>query len=371
MMLTLSLMTGMLVTWISLCLLKPVARYARLLDIPSARKKHTGAVPLIGGIAIFLGIASATLVNYPHDAAITTWLLCSLGIVMLGAADDAEDLSVKLRIVMQTLLVLALCIGTGLSLEHIGDLLGLGEIDLGAFSYPFTVIIVLGIINAFNMIDGIDGLLGSVTLGTLLSLVILFNIPAHETELTVCSLFIAALIPYLLNNLALPPFRQKIFMGDAGSMLIGLSISWLLIEGTQTQGSATPAFRPVTALWLIALPIMDMARVILQRLFTGRSPFAAGRDHLHHLLLHVGLDKKSTLAIMSILAFTLAGIGVLTEKLQISESMVFYGFLITFLAYLLLLAPVVKADKDCCKRWLNEKSFTQTARKIFARSGSN
>lgn len=369
MMLTLSLMTGMLVTWISLCLLKPVAHHARLLDIPSARKKHTGAVPLIGGIAIFLGIASATLVNYPHDAAITAWLLCSLGIVLLGAADDAEDLSVKLRIVMQTLLVLALCIGTGLSLEHVGDLLGLGEIDLGAVSYPFTVIIVLGIINAFNMIDGIDGLLGSVTLGTLFSLVILFNLPAHETELTICSLFIAALIPYLLNNLSLPPFRQKIFMGDSGSMLIGLSISWLLIEGT--QGSATPAFRPVTALWLIALPIMDMVRVILQRLFASRSPFAASRDHLHHLLLHIGLGKKSTLAIMSILAFSLAGVGVLTEKMQLSESMVFYGFLITFLAYLLLLAPVAKAEQGCLRRWLEEQSFTQTARKIFVRSGNN
>ncbi|MEZ5451888.1 MAG: UDP-N-acetylglucosamine--undecaprenyl-phosphate N-acetylglucosaminephosphotransferase [Thiothrix sp.] len=369
MMLTLSLMTSLFVTWIALRVLKPVAARACLLDLPSGRKQHTGAVPLIGGISIFLGIASAIMVNYPTDTSVMTWLLCALGIVLLGVGDDAEDLSVKLRIAMQILLTLALCIGTGLSLDHLGNLLGPGNIDLGIASYPFTIIIVLGIINAFNMIDGIDGLLGSVTMGTLLSLVMLFNLPAHAAELTICSVFIAALIPYLLNNLVLPPFKQKIFMGDAGSMLIGLSISWLLIEGTQDPSA--PAFRPVTALWLIALPIMDMVRVILQRLREGKSPFAAGRDHLHHLLLNTGLGKGATLIAMSLLAFALAAVGVISERMQISESEMFYGFLLTFLAYLLVLAPLAKAEKDCLIRWLEEKSFTQTARKILARYGSN
>lgn len=368
-MLTLSLLTSLFVTWIALCLLKPLARRARLLDIPSGRKQHQGAVPLIGGMSIFIGTATAVLLNFPYDTAVATWLLCALGIVLLGVGDDAEDLSVKLRIAMQTTLTLALCLGTGLSLENLGNLLGMGNIDLGAFSYPFTVIIVLGVINAFNMIDGIDGLLGSVAMGSLLGLVMLFNLPAHATELGVCAVFIAALIPYLLNNLVLPPFKQKIFMGDAGSMLIGLSISWLLIEGTQDP--ATTAFRPVTALWLIALPLMDMVRVILHRLREGRSPFAAGRDHLHHLLLDIGLGKGATLTVISTLALLLAGVGVVTERLQISESLMFYGFLLTFLAYLLLLAPVAKAEKGSLQRWLEEKPFTQTGRKIPAKSENN
>lgn len=368
-MLTISLITSLCVTWIALYLLKPVARRAHLLDIPKGRKQHTGAVPLIGGMSIFAGVSVATLFILPANPAVSTWLLCALGIVLLGVADDAEDLSVKLRIAMQTLLTLALCLGSGLSLQNLGNLLGLGEIDLGLFSYPFTVIIVLGVINAFNMIDGIDGLLGSVAMGSLLSLVMLFNLPAHTAELGVCVVFIAALIPYLLNNLVLPPFKQKIFMGDAGSMLIGLTISWLLIQGTQDPSAQ--AFRPVTALWLIALPIMDMVRVILHRLREGRSPFAAGRDHLHHLLMEIGLSKSATLVTMSTLAFALASVGVVSEHLQINASLMFYAFLLTFLAYLLLLAPVAKAEKDSLRRCFKEQPVTQTARKILARYGNN
>ena len=368
-MLIISLITSLCVTWIALHLLKPVAHRARLLDIPQGRKQHTGVVPLIGGMSIFVGVAVAALLTLPSDPALGTWLLCALGIVLLGVADDAEDLPVKLRIVMQTLLTLALCIGTGLSLGNLGNLLGLGEIDLGVFSYPFTVLIVLGIINAFNMIDGIDGLLGSVSMVSLLSLVLLFSLSTHAIELSVSVMFLAALFPYLLNNLVLPPFKQKIFMGDAGSMLIGLTISWLLIEGTQDPSDA--AFRPVTALWLIGLPLMDMVRVILVRLRDRRSPFAAGRDHLHHLLLEIGMSKCAAMLTMAMLAALLASVGIVTEHLHTSESVMFYGFLLTFLAYLLAVAPLVNAEKGSLQRWLEAAAFTQTARKILARYGNN
>lgn len=368
-MLIISLITSVCVTWMALYLLKPVAHRAKLLDIPKGRKQHKGAIPLIGGMSIFIGIATAVMLTLPNDAIITSWLLCALGIVLLGVADDAEDLSVKLRIVMQVLLTLALCIGTGVSLANLGNLLGMGEIDLGVFSYPFTVLIVLGVINAFNMIDGIDGLLGSIALVALLSLITLFSLSTHSTLLSISVIFVAALIPYLMNNLVLPPFKEKIFMGDAGSMLIGLSISWLLIDGTQDP--AHSAFRPVTALWLIALPLMDMVRVILVRLRSRRSPFAAGRDHLHHLLLEIGMSKCATLVTMVTLAAVFASVGILTEYWQTNASVMFYGFLLTFLAYLLAVAPLVDAEKGSLKRWFEAATVTQTARKILARYGNN
>lgn len=368
-MLVISLVTSLCATWIALYLLKSVAYRAQLLDIPKGRKQHEGAVPLIGGMSIFIGIATAVVLTLPNDTAVTSWLLCALGIVLLGVADDAEDLSVKLRIVMQMLLTLALCIGTGLSLTNLGDLLGMGEIDLGVFSYPFTMLIVLGIINAFNMIDGIDGLLGSVTLVALASLIALFGRSSHGTLLSISVILITALLPYLMNNLVMPPFKEKIFMGDAGSMLIGLSISWLLIGGTQDP--THPAFRPVTALWLIALPLMDMVRVILVRLRNQRSPFTAGRDHLHHLLQEIGMSRGATLATITTLAMLFAGVGVLSEYWQTNASVMFYGFLLTFLAYLLAVAPLVDAEKDALKRWLEAATVTQTARKILAKYGNN
>lgn len=358
-MLTLSLIISMGVTLLAIIALKPVAKHAGLLDIPKGRKKHDGNIPLIGGLAVFSGIAVASLISLPNEASIITWLLCTLGIVLLGVGDDAEDLSVGLRLLMQAILVLALCIGTGLPLENLGNLLGNGDIHLGLLSYPFTLLIIIGLINSFNMIDGIDGILGTVTLSALLGLVMLFHLPANAPELTLCAIFIAALIPYLLNNLSLFPFKDKIFMGDAGSMLIGFSLGWLLLEGTQDPDAT--AFRPVTALWLIALPAMDMARVILQRLRTGRSPFAAGRDHLHHLLLDAGLGKGATLLVMTALAMALVGIGVLGEWLGVAEYWMFYGFLLVFLGYLLAVTWLAHAGAGRLSRTFN--ALTQIVRK--------
>lgn len=365
-----TLITSLCATWIALVLLKPIAIRAGLLDKPGGRKKHQGAIPLIGGIAIFTGVATASLFSLPMDTTLNTWLLCALGIVLLGVADDAEDLSVRLRVAVQIMLTFALCVGTGLYLENLGNLLGFGTIHLSALGYLLTIIAVVGAINCFNMIDGIDGLLGSVSLVSLGSLVILFNNSGHGMELTISIIFIAALIPYLMNNLMIRPFKSKVFMGDAGSMLIGMTIIWLLIEGS--QDTTAQAFRPVTAVWLIALPLMDMVRVTLHRIRSKRSPFAAGRDHLHHILQDAGLTPRQTLVAMTLLALCLATVGVVTEDKQSSEGFMFISFLLVFTGYYLLVNQLLQAEKGSLKNWCKQKLLLpQTARKVFAKSESN
>lgn len=364
-MLTITLLISLSITSVALFLLKPIAHHSQLLDIPGGRKQHNGAVPLIGGLAIFMGIALTSLLMLPLDNTVTNWLLCSLGIILLGVGDDAEDLSVRLRIIMQTLLTLGLCLGTNTHLGSLGNLLGLGEIHLGVFSYPFTVFLVLGTINAFNMIDGIDGLLGSVSLITLLSMALLFNEQGLQLLLTISLMFVAALLPYLLNNLAVRPFHDKVFMGDAGSMLIGLTIVWLLMAGSQGDEAA---MRPVTALWLIALPLVDMLRVIVHRLRTRRSPFHAGRDHLHHVLLSNGLSKYMTLFITVSLAATMAGVGLLGEYKQTAESIMFISFLLLVIAYQLIIGLFAQTNTQTAKQLSN---FNQTEQKRLAESGSN
>lgn len=359
-MFTMSIILSSIVTLITLYCLKPVAFRAKLLDIPQGRKQHVGSVPLIGGIAVFTGLAMGTLVAFYSEPSIMAWLLCSLGIVLLGVADDAEDLSVTLRMAMQTLLTLAVCIGSNTKLENLGNLVGLGEVHIGWISYIFTVLVVLAVINAFNMIDGIDGLLGSMALVSLISLAILFGKNGNNNALQICLIFIAALVPYLLNNLMLPPFKQKIFMGDAGSMLVGFTVIWLLMTGSQP--STHTAFRPITALWLIALPLMDMVRVIFFRLSDGRSPFAAGRDHLHHILLGIGLNKHQVLFSLVALASILASIGVLSEFILNHEIWLFAGFLLTFFIYQTLVNQLARGDN---------KVFNQTVQKIVARYESN
>lgn len=367
-MLVISLLTSLCATWLALTLLKPVAYRAKLLDIPKGRKQHQGAIPLIGGISIFAGLATTVLLNMPIEQTISTWLLCSLGIVLLGVGDDSEDLSVRLRLSMQILLTCALCAGTGLHLENLGNLLGLGEIHLGVFGYPLTVIAVIAAINCFNMIDGIDGLLGFVSLVTFGSLALLFG--SHESHVStyaISLIFIAALIPYLLNNLLVPPFRQKIFMGDAGSMLIGFTVIWLLMEGTQR---AEPVMCPVTALWLIAIPLMDMVRVALRRLRLGKSPFEAGRDHLHHILLRAGLGKMQVLALITLVASIMAGVGLIAELHQSSETVMLAGFLVNYFIFQSAINYLDESGKDLGNLLTRLNPLTQIERKRLAKSGS-
>lgn len=370
-MLIITLITSLCLTWIAIYLLKPLAFRARLLDVPGGRKQHDGAVPLIGGLAIFTGAAATALLILPMSAVLSTWLLCALGIVLLGVADDAEDLPVGLRLCMQVLLTTGLCIGAGLHLDNLGNLLGMGDIQLGILGYPFTILVVLGVINAFNMVDGIDGLLGSVSMIALLALSLLLNAASHTLELGISLIFIAALIPYLLNNLKVRPFRDKIFMGDAGSMLLGMTIVWLLMSGSQHHDD--PAFRPVTALWLIALPLMDMVRVIYYRRRLGCSPFEAGRDHLHHVLLQNGMSKCMALIVITFLALVMAAIGMTTEYLQIHEALVFLGFLLALFVYQRLIEPLADGRESSLRDGLEMmcQTLDRAGRKKLARSGSS
>ena len=356
-----TILTSLGVTWLALLLLKPVAQRASLLDIPKGRKQHLGSVPLIGGLSISIGIIITTLLNVPIDQNISTWLLCSLGIVLIGVADDAEDLPVSLRLLLQTLLTIALCLGTNLSLENIGNLLGLGEWHLGISSFIFTIIVAIAMINAFNMIDGIDGLLGIISLITLGALAVLFQRANYSVELTVCVIAITALLPYLLNNLLVFPFKQKIFMGDAGSMFVGFSICWLLLQGSQTESSlhTTPAFRPITVLWLIAVPAMDMVRVTIARVLKQQSPFSAGRDHLHHILLNAGLNKYQTLAFISLFGLLMATAGLVAEHLQAAEALLFFGIITLFLLYFVAITYLERAGQNCLQPWLQGKLLSK------------
>ena len=120
---------------------------------------------------------------------------------------------------------------------------------------------------------------------------IVFYISGNEYLATICLLIVTALIPYILLNLGFPLGRRfKIFMGDAGSMFIGFSVVWMLIRGTQEVDII--AFKPVTALWLIAIPLMDMATIMIRRMRKGHSPFKPDREHLHHICERMGLSSS-------------------------------------------------------------------------------
>ena len=311
-------------------ILHPVALKIGWLDIPNQRKQHTGKIPLTGGVAMYCGFFVATLLLFPIDKNTIFLLLTSLSIMLTGVMDDINDLSVSTRILVQSLAALVLTFGTSLYLHSFGDLFGTGLVDLGIFGYPVSVIAVVACINAFNMVDGIDGLAGILANVSFTSLVVLFFLNNDSYGYLLSLIFVTILLPFLQSNLKKSSLKGKIFMGDAGAMFIGFSVVWLLTYGTQSDA---PSFRPVTALWVIALPLMDIVAVMVHRIKNGQTPVQAGRDHLHHILMDAGFSTRQVLFIISIMALLFASVGVISDVLAVKENIMFFAFMLLFFTY--------------------------------------
>ena len=325
-----------------LFLMRKAARKVGLVDKPSGRKMHTGNIPLVGGVAICI-----TIVNYiyTHPGMINhanLYMCCIVGLTIVGAFDDRYDLSVKIRMLVQTLISIAMIYFAEAELVSLGDILGFGDISLG-YGYVgglITILAVIGCINAFNMVDGIDGLLGGLSVVTFGAIGVLLSIANEQSLSYLCLLLVVCMIPYIVMNLGLIGRERKVFMGDAGSMMIGFTVIWLLIGASQTPGN--PMIRPVTALWLIALPLMDMAAIMIRRVKQGKSPFKPDREHLHHICQRLGCSPTQTLILICSIASIFAGVGIIGEIFVIPEFLMFYSFIVLFTAYLLVLINYCK-----------------------------
>ncbi|MCK8137043.1 UDP-N-acetylglucosamine--undecaprenyl-phosphate N-acetylglucosaminephosphotransferase [Pseudoalteromonas sp. 2CM28B] len=323
-----------------LFLMRKVARKVGLVDKPSGRKMHTGNVPLVGGVAICI-----TIVNYiyTHPNMINhanLYILCICGLTTVGALDDRFDLSVKIRMLVQAFISVAMIYFASAELHTLGNLLGFGAIELGMFGGIVTVFAVIGCINAFNMVDGIDGLLGGLSIVTFASIGVLLLLAGEQSLSYLCLLLVICMIPYILMNLGLVGHKRKVFMGDAGSMMIGFTVIWLLIGASQTPGNSM--IRPVTALWLIAVPLMDMVAIMVRRVKQGKSPFKPDREHLHHICQRLGFTSRQTLVLISFIGGAFAVIGIFGEIYNIPEFVMFYSFIFLFALYLFLLVNYYK-----------------------------
>lgn len=325
-------------TFVVLFLLRKVAKRIGLVDKPNARKLHQGAVPLVGGLSTTL-VLTQFLTFRPDIIQFSELFIFSIGtLAVVGALDDKFDLSVKVRIAVQAALSVAMMHVTGFELSSLGNVFGTGDIYLGDFGMVVTVFAVIGAINAFNMVDGIDGLLGGLSIVTFGSLALLLNVDSQHGMSYLCVVIIVAMLPYIFMNLGIFGRERKIFMGDAGSMVIGFTVIWLLLGTSQTGNQ--PLMRPVTALWLIAVPLMDMAAIMIRRIRRGDSPFKPDREHLHHIFQRVGFNSKQTLVLICSIAAGFAAFGIYGEAANISEATMFYAFVACFMIYATLLSYV-------------------------------
>lgn len=343
-------------TLLSLQLLKPIAERVGLVDNPCARKQHTGFIPLIGGIGIFTGIIFASVVfGWISSSAtpLTTYIFCISILVVLGVVDDAKDLSVKIRLLVQTLITFIMILGCDLFIHNLGEMPFIGELNIGWFGYFLTVFAVIGAINAFNMVDGIDGLCGCLSIMALMPMAVAFSWSGQTAPMLICLVICSAILPFLVVNLKLLFVKQKVFMGDAGSMMIGFSVVFLLMSGSQVAPQHT-SFSAAAALWFIAIPLMDMAAIMIRRMRKGISPFQADRNHLHHIFLHAGFTSRQSLFIITVAQASLSVIGLLGLYFKAPSYILMIGFIIIFLCYSSIIQHVWRISKYLRARRINK-----------------
>ncbi|HXE65544.1 MAG TPA: MraY family glycosyltransferase [Rhodanobacteraceae bacterium] len=291
---------------LGLCVLVPISKPFGLLDYPDARKRHAFATPLVGGLSIFVGMLAGWmwLGQAQHFDDVVLGTACML--VLLGALDDKYGLRVGVRVVVEIVAILVVISTTGVYVHSLGLLHGY-DLQLGWLGIPFTVLAVIGLINAFNLMDGIDGLAGCLALVSAGAIALLME-PDMPAPLTIIVLLLAAaLYPFLMANLGLLGRRAKVFLGDSGSVVLGYVIAWTLIALSQS----TPRYiSPGLVLWCVALPVMDTLAVIYRRLKRGVSPFTPDRTHIHHLLMNAGWGPRRTLICLVAFAVVMPFVGV-------------------------------------------------------------
>ncbi|EPF12234.1 Undecaprenyl-phosphate alpha-N-acetylglucosaminyl 1-phosphate transferase [Cedecea davisae] len=318
-------------TTVFLFFARKVAKVIGLVDKPNFRKRHQGLIPLVGGISVYAGICFSFLIAkyyIPHG---WLYLSCAGVLVLVGALDDRFDISVKIRAAIQAIVGIIMMAYGNLHLSSLGYIFGSWELVLGPFGYFLTLFAVWAAINAFNMVDGIDGLLGGLSSVSFAAMGVILLLDGQYSLAMWCFAVIVAILPYILLNLGVLGRRYKVFMGDAGSTLIGFTVIWILLETTQGQNHP---ISPVTALWIIAIPLMDMIAIMYRRLRKGMSPFSADRQHIHHLIMRAGFTSRQAFVLITLAAALLAAVGVAAEYAHfIPEWVMLALFLLAFVLY--------------------------------------
>ncbi|MBA2225299.1 MraY family glycosyltransferase [Thermogemmata fonticola] len=310
---------GLIGGWLLTRLAIPWARQWGWLDYPDRnRKLHHLAVPLGGGVAVFLatvltlclGAAASKLCDTPWEYSLReTWgLFLAAGLILvLGLLDDRYNLRARYKLLGQVAAVLVLMFLGDYSITSV-SVFG-WVIELGLLSAPLTVLWLLACINALNLIDGMDGLLGTVSSIALASFGLLAVLSGHGTAAVIAFSLMGAVLGFLWWNL--PPAR--IYMGDAGSMLIGLAVGALALQ-TSLKGPATVALGAPLA--ILVLPVFDTTAAILRRQLTGRGLAVADRGHIHHVLLQRGFSPWRILMLVAAIGALAAAGALVSMALQ-------------------------------------------------------
>jgi UDP-GlcNAc:undecaprenyl-phosphate GlcNAc-1-phosphate transferase len=311
-------------------LLAHLAPRLGIVDAPGGRKRHADTVPLVGGIAIFVALLAMSWAS--GLAPRVGYFLFALSVVIaVGFWDDVSEIRPRLKIAIQISASAIMIWGAGIELRSVGDLIGWRSVGLWVFAIPMTIFAVVGVVNAINMMDGLDGLAGSISLVAFAWYAAVASQSGLDEQAMTALLLCGALAGFLAFNLRLPWQREaRVFLGDAGSLMLGFALGWFAIDLTQGPGRTFP---PIAALWVLLLPLADCVSLMVRRIRARKSPFEADRHHIHHYLLARGFTPRQTLSVLVSVSLAFGGVGYAGWRFGVEESVLFYPFFFGFFAY--------------------------------------
>lgn len=310
--LTAGLLVSFLAGWISIPRIVLIAKRKRIFDTPCKRKIHTGQIPRLGGISFMPAILLAFFLvrgiqgsvggaqQAASDGGFQHCMFYFLaGLIMIyltGLWDDIAGLSYKYKLGAQLFVALLLVLPAG-SVDNLQGLFGVGTLPHW-LSFPLSVLTVMVVINAFNMIDGMDGLCSGLSAIAFLTLGALLAYGGETLFALLAAVTIGVVIPFFIYNCY--GRKLKIFMGDCGSLTLGYIAAFLLLQLAARNNSAQQPVQLtlVTLMSIVFVPLFDTLRLFIQRLWRGNSPFLADRNHIHHKLLRLGYSQRKSLRII-------------------------------------------------------------------------
>ena len=253
--------------------------------------------------------------------------ICALIILVFMIFDDLYKIKPTARLLFQIFVVSLMIVMSEEYITSFGNLIGTGEINLGIASIPITIFCVVGLMNAFNMIDGLNGICASLALIPIIFLAFLGDFSYGLL------IPIGGILGFLAYNLGYLGKKRRVFLGDSGSNMLGFSVAFICIEYSQNVNHES-YINPTTALWFVAIPLIDCVGVLISRAIKGIMPFRAGRDHLHHKLLQSGITPKKILLGFFSLAIFLSAIGYTLEMLYSEKEYIsFFAFVVLIFLY--------------------------------------
>lgn len=330
---------SLLSTWWIFKRVLRIAKLKNIVDNPDARKLQRVPVPVLGGVAVFFGMSVAlAAAGLLHDVSNLFAMLCVMVIMLyVGTMDDIIGLTPKTRFIIEIIVVLLLIYCNNYSIDNFHGLWGIYAIP-NWIAIPLTVFACVGIINAINLIDGVNGLSSGYCIVTCLIFGFSFIITGDVSRASLAILAIGALIPFFFHNVF--GKASKMFIGDGGTLLMGTIMSVFVINAIKSDSTIT-MFTPVNfgvipfTLALLVIPVFDTLRVMTARIIRGTSPFNPDKTHLHHLLLDLHFSHVGTTATEILFNLLVVGAWYLSYKLGASIDLqlyivVFLGLAFTF-----------------------------------------